>query len=52
MLRRVIVGRVAGSCDDFAITGAEPGVIRAMLREDLEVQLAAEVEQSLEARPG
>src|SRR5438270_73382 len=47
----VLSGGVASAADDVTVTGAKPGAIRSVLGEDLEVQMAAEVEKPFEADP-
>ena len=46
--RGVVVCRIAGPSDDVAEASSEPGIIRAMLSKDLEIQMIAQIEQSLE----
>src|SRR5580765_168614 len=45
----IVVARVAGSSDDVAIAGAEPGIIRSVLRKDLEVEMRTKIEQPFES---
>ena len=47
--RVVLRSRIASAGDDVAVAGTEPGTVRAMLGEDLEIEVLAQVEEALKA---